>query len=791
MLKFLKKDKKIEFSLEPLDEHCIPYACHYDDYTVLTKNGELMQVIKIEGYLEQKNELENDFDLRAVIRKAILENITNRKFSLWFHTIRRKRNLDSINNYSWTFAKDTHEAWAQKNYWRSKFVNELYITILYEGENAELQNNLALSFVPRLLKKFHLDKLSKNSKILENTVSKMFDLLKQYGGTRLKVNHDRFGAHSEIMEFLTKITCLRSKRIALPIQSLDKIFSKTKIAFGGNCLEVIDDKEKHFAAVFTIKEYHEFASKALDKFLRISSEYVISQTLNFVDSKEAKKDFEYLDYILTKVSKDEEMRIDCGLAATMESDKGNLTDYASQQMTITIMGETLEELQRSVISASTELKKLGIVIIREDLHMALVFWSQLPGNFSFFRRSSHINTSRTASFASLHNTPSGERSNIWGSSITLFRRENGSPHFFNLHVKNNGNTMIIGPGNSSKNTLTNFLISEMSKYDPNILYIDQFKTSQVTLKALGGRYETIKLEGEKACFSLNPFSMADIPENRVFLKNWILLLIFPSTSYTDEQKDIIFKAIDELFANIALGSRRISSLLDFIEDETIKSSLSLWCKPNKFGLLFDNDYDEIGLGSKILGINIENLMLKDNTISVPPFVSYCMHQYNQTLDKTPAIICINDVNQILKDKFFLNMLPEWLDNLTNNNAIAILVCSSNDAIEENIKNIQEKISTLLFLPELSPKLYQQAFQLTDNEVSTIKAMKVLYRHFLIKQNNDLIVVELNLDGMDYTLKALNGGNEAIEALEKAIAETGDNPNRWIVPFYKNLFPELH
>ena len=70
-------------------------------------------------------------------------------------------------------------------------------------------------------------------------------------------------------------------------------------------------------------------------------------------------------------------------------------------------------------------------------------------------------------------------------------------------------------------------------------------------------------------------------------------------------------------------------------------------------------------------------------------------------------------------------------------------------------------------------------------------MKALYRHFLIKQNNDLIVVELNLDGMDYTLKALNGGDEAIEALEKAIAETGDNPNRWVVPFYKNLFPELH
>ena len=49
MFNFFKKAEKIEFALEPLAEQCIPYACHYDDYNLLTKNGELMQVIKIEG----------------------------------------------------------------------------------------------------------------------------------------------------------------------------------------------------------------------------------------------------------------------------------------------------------------------------------------------------------------------------------------------------------------------------------------------------------------------------------------------------------------------------------------------------------------------------------------------------------------------------------------------------------------------------------------------------------------------------------------------------------------------
>ena len=136
------------------------------------------------------------------------------------------------------------------------------------------------------------------------------------------------------------------------------------------------------------------------------------------------------------------------------------------------------------------------------------------------------------------------------------------------------------------------------------------------------------------------------------------------------------------------------------------------------------------------------------------------------------------------------MLPNWLDYLTANNAITISTCNSKNEINKNIVNIQDKIVTKLFLPELNPKIYQEALKLTVEEATSIKNMKVLYRHFMIKQGDEIIIVELNLDGMDYAIKALSGNNEAIEAMENAILEVGDNPNRWVIPFYRNLFPEL-
>jgi type IV secretion system protein VirB4 len=221
MFDFFKKTEKVEFSLQPLEEQCIPYACHYDDYNLLTKNGELMQVIKIEGYSKEMINSEEDLDLRAIIRKSIIDNIKDRKVAIWFHTIRRKRNLDSINYYSWTFAKDTHDSWAQKNYWRDKFVNELYVTILYDSDNHNISKNFSLSIVPKALKQHHLKKLAEKADILDKLVLKMLSVIKIFGGKRLGVVHDRFGARSEILEFLTKIVCLQSKRVALPIQGID------------------------------------------------------------------------------------------------------------------------------------------------------------------------------------------------------------------------------------------------------------------------------------------------------------------------------------------------------------------------------------------------------------------------------------------------------------------------------------------------------------------------------------------------------------------------------------------
>ena len=784
MFNIFKKSKKQEFSLEHLEEQTIPYACHYNDQSLLTKNGELMQVIRIQGYSEEMMGSADELDLRAIIRQAVTENINDKKMAIWFHTIRRKSNLDPVNYFSSTFAKDTHDSWSEKNHWHDKFVNELYVTILYEGSGSA-KENFALSFTPKLLKQYHLSKLEYNSKKLDEVVTKMLGVLKPFGGKRLEVAYDSYGAHSEILEFLTKIICLHSKRIAIPIQSIDNIFNRSKIAFGGNSLEILDEHKKHYAAIFSIKEYHELAANALDKFLGIASEYIISQTLNFVDAAEAKKPSEYLNYILG-VSKDEELRKQCGVADIAESDSGKTNNYGIQQMNFMIIGDSLEGLENAATSAVEQLSKLGIVVVREDLNIELCFWSQLPGNFNFFRRFSYTNSKKSASFASLNNNPSGKINNIWGSAVTLFRRKDGGPHFFNFHVENAGHTIIAGDIKSSKKTLLNFLLSESSKYNPHILYIDQYPTSRVLVKALEGRHEIISLSDEEMSFSFNPFHLPDSPENKEFLKTWTLLLIFPDGNYNEQQKQLVFAAVDKFFTKVPEGHRQISMLVDLFEDELIKSNLLLWCRPNKLGILFDNPLDEFDSSPRIIGFNIEKLSSDLNALKA--LMLYCTYKYSALKNSPPKIIAIDDANLLFQDRIFANILPNLLDKMTANNALAIFSCNIKGDLNESMNNIHDKISTHLLNIHNDYKFYQKAFKLNDSEMQDLQKMKVINRNFMIKQKLERTIVELNLDGMDYAIKALEGQQDAIAAMDKAISEHGENPNIWIVPFYTNLFP---
>ena len=78
--------KKLRF--RKIDDNIFPYSCLVDDDVLLTKNGEVVQIIKI---LLDDFKLNQDGGLRDAIRTAISENTNDLKTAFWIQTVKRKK----------------------------------------------------------------------------------------------------------------------------------------------------------------------------------------------------------------------------------------------------------------------------------------------------------------------------------------------------------------------------------------------------------------------------------------------------------------------------------------------------------------------------------------------------------------------------------------------------------------------------------------------------------------------------------------------------------------------------
>ncbi|MES2214841.1 MAG: hypothetical protein V4485_02320, partial [Pseudomonadota bacterium] len=447
----------------------IPIACHYDASTLLTKNGELSQTIQIRGTFSQT--IGDDLaHLRDIIRSTIQKNVISDNFAFWIHTVRRKTNLDDSSPYPDPLSSTIHKVWRDKNYWHDKFVNTLYITIVHARSDMKISTPQAFiqSLFTSKIEKSHDEFVQGAAAKLHSVVDSILGDLGSFGATKLGLQELNGMYYSEPLSLYSRIMNLNEHQVLLPIKDLSEALSTNHYAVGNNQIEVIDGAQKKFSAIISIKEYHEMSEDALDRILRLSVEFIATEIFYFIPKKLATAELTYYDYILG-ISKEQNLR-DCTNISTIMSIPENAPNkFCNQQISIAFIGDNIEHLTANLVNASKEFSALGIVHVQEDINLEQTFWSQLPGNFTFLRRTAPNTVDNTAAFASLHNFPTGNSTNPWGKAITLLRTKQGTPHFVNFHNESGaGNMVVFGPTQSGKTVAMNFLLSEAMKFKPSI-----------------------------------------------------------------------------------------------------------------------------------------------------------------------------------------------------------------------------------------------------------------------------------------------------------------------------------
>lgn len=808
----LKRSRKADRELyNSAAEEFIPIACHYDENTLLTKNGELLQIIQING-INAERISDKLLDLREMVRSAIRDGISSNNFAFWIHTVRRKTNLDDTSPYSKLLPANIHNLWRQKNFWDDKFVNTLYISVIYDSAEIKVKN--FSSFVNSLFVDTILDFQQNYFKgafqQLNTTVNKMLAYLNEYGAVKLGIRFEGEEVLSDPLALYHKIVHLNENRCLVPIADFSSYLASNQYAVGSDKIEVIGEGEKNFTAILSLKEYQEVSSEALDTFLQLPVELIATEIFYFVDQKEVVPIFNEQDYIV-KVSGDNVLRTAKGLENILAiASSQSVSKFCQQQISIAIMGTDLEKLDRDIEHASKRLSEVGIVHVREDINLEQTFWAQLPGNFSYLRRLAPTTSENTAALTALHNFPTGNQYSKWGKAITLLRTEKGTPYFMNFHVGDKGNTCIFGNRRGGKTILTNFLISEATKFNPSILYLADNNDSKIFIEAIEGQW----IETPRSV--INPFLCEDTPASRQFIHEFLKIIcnhyIAP---LSDLELAFLATLTDKIFA-INIEDRNFSSIIKNIDftvtgANLIESRLSLFKEGGLYYGLFDeNPRVKLARGG-VVGLNLYNFtdeyftkqfFPEDKKLidqfttnlalnkSVSFAIVYAIAHYFQLANEEPKILVVDNMTALLDQTYFSDQIASIFSNLSLHNGI--IVGNINLNLFQSLKpELWQKwlglIDTSVILPvEKEINKLGGMLQLSKIEIKKLSSLTAISRMFLVKQDNSSIVTELSIGGFVGIVKMLSSGAEELAIYQKILQEHSGHPDNWISPLHKAL-----
>lgn len=770
----------------------IPYACHYNENTLLTKQGDLLQVVEIGGLPFQTAD-DDLLLLRKNLRNALLRSAADHRFAIYVHTLRQQLATYPDGDFAPGFPAEVDARWRQRHLSRSMFRNSLYITLLRRAPTIRIRGIdrwfRRLSHSAYVME--HRLALQTAHKELQAIQQRFVAALAEYRPRLLALLNQDGWTYSEPVRFLARLINLEDRPVLLPQMDLSTYLPWRRIFFGRDALEVAGAPRcgPRLASIVSVKAYGpETYPGLLDRFLEIERELTISQS--FV--------FEERQVTLGRMQMQQRRMVQTDdLAVSQISDIDQALDdmtsghiaFGHHHLTILCVEESLDELDKAVAAVEAALVDIGVVSVREDINLEAAFWAQLPGNFSYIARRALISTANFAGFASLHNYPSGKSSgNHWGPAVTLLETTSGTPYFFNWHCGEVGHTLLIGPTGVGKSVAMNFLLLQSAKFRPRIFYFDKDRGAEILIRAMGG---TSSVLGTGQDTAANPLQLPDTPANRAFLERWLAALIsaFGDPPRASESATIM-AAVDGNYS-LPTSARTLENIAPFLGlggPGTLSDRLSVWYGKGSRSRIFGSTRDGIPFDGPIVGFEMSELL--DDPIALGPTLLYLFYRIESQLNGRPTIIVLEEGWKLLDTPLFAPRIKDWLQTLRKLNALVIFVTPSIEtAVQSSIGDtLVQQAATSIFLPNYKANRshYCDAFKLSEREYQVVRNLDPQSRCFLVRHGPESVVAKLDLSGLSDVLPVLSGTAENVALMHEALAEAGRDPDVWLPHFRRKL-----
>jgi type IV secretion system protein VirB4 len=768
-------------------ETFIPYIRHVDETIIALESRALMTMIALEGVSFETADV---LDLNGLHRSlnTLYRNIADERLSLWTHVIRRRDNAYPDGHISNRFSAGLNAKYRERMVREDLFRNGLYLTLVWHPNRDPVEK--AANLLSRLRKArtsaTEVDEIA--LKMLRGKVADFTAGLKRFEPRQLSLyEHDGI-LFSEPSEILHQIVGGRREPIPLTEGKISSAIYSDRVIFGRETVEIRHEADSRYAGMFGFKEYPATTrSGMLDGILTAPFELILTQSFAFTSKADARTIMGRKQNQMVSARDKAASQID-QLGDAMDDLESNRFVLGEHHLGLTVFAASVKDLTDHMAKARAHLSSGGAVAAREDLGLEAAWWAQLPGNSRYRARSGAITSRNFAALSPFHSYPTGQKDgNEWGPAIAILKTASGSPFYFNFHHGDLGNTFVCGPSGAGKTVLLNFMLSQLEKHDPHMVFFDKDRGADLFVRAAGGTYLALR---NSAPTGFAPLKALDLTKdgNRGFLTRWIGKLVGSATREltVTELRDIA-SAVEGL-ADLPVERRSIGALRTFLDNsslEGIASRLRRWERGGPLGWVFDNDADDIGIGAKFIGYDMTDFL--DNEEIRTPLMSYLFFRIEQLIDGRRIIIVIDEFWKALQDDGFRDLAQNKLKTIRKQNGLMLFATQSpRDAIVSPIAHtIIEQCPTQIFLPNPRGDRadYIDGFKLTEREFELVsRELSVESRRFIVKQGHNSVVAELNLNGFDDELAILSGRTVNVELADIIQAELGASDEDWLTVF---------
>lgn len=761
----------------PVSRH-LPWTHLHDEHTVMTKRGDLIQVLTLEGIGADTLD-ESVIDEAKALRNRFLYQLAKADLAVSFYLIKRPAEVLTHGDYPEGYSRAFNARYQAALAHQARFQNRLYVVLMLKAPPFRKKNPAAAGMLTRL------DTLNEAS-------ARFISLYKECHCRRLG-QVSATSANSELLSFLAELINLEQRPVRKPLGALNEVLPRTTAHFARRrgLIQVQGaDGRSRFAAMLSLKEYPEETHACLlDTLLKAPCELIVCQSFLFKAKPQALRELTKQQRKMAQT--DDSVRLADALLLAVEEVKAGQAAYGEHHLSLCVVADDLQSLQEAIHDLESRLnQEAGLITVREEANVELAFWAQLPGNQAYRIRQSLISSLNVAGFASLHATPEGKAfGNHWGEAFTVLETAAGTPYYFSLHVGEVGNAIFIGPMGGGKTLMLSALLAFSMKFGGWRFVFDKDRSMEVLVRALEGSYHLIK-PGQPS--GMAPLSLPDTAENRAFNQLLLKQLLSVAGVLSSQESKCIEEAVAGIY-ELEPALRQYRHLAPFFgvsEPGSLRERFDRFHSDGQYAWVFDNASDAFTVSSQLTGHDIGKLLRPAFAAVSTAVLMYLFHRLGECLDSSPTLVLIPEGWKALKDPFFQEQLEDWSRTPRKNNMALVMDTQNPEELAKSAAGsaIAREARTQVYFAHSEARWadYRQ-FNLSEREFEIIKEVlpSMGGYFFLLKQGGRSVIARLHLSGMDADLRILSSNLARAYLLDAIRKETGDNPHDWL-PAYERL-----